>query len=135
MRHECIARDTAAQAQPAPAAPASALAAAALGRVAIIGTRPVPMGPLPGLNLRRDQLPANVQSAARADLKDVALQFSDEPEAAHLCPPTDEFAAATGFAFRGSFDLGDGSLGVFAASLLPGDRSVVLDVAFSAGPP
>ncbi|MBQ0958257.1 TonB-dependent receptor [Ideonella sp. 4Y11] len=53
-------------AQPTPDTPAESPEPA---RVTVRGQRPYEQGPLPGLLLGRDQLPANVQSADKAELK------------------------------------------------------------------
>lgn len=47
-------------------------------RVIIVGNRPVDIGPMPGLAISKDQIPGNVQSATRQDLKESrALNIGD----------------------------------------------------------
>ena len=57
--------------QPGPAAPAASAAApaATLPRVTITGRRAVELGPLPGLSLSVEQIPANLQSATAKQIK------------------------------------------------------------------
>lgn len=58
----CLAQDAADAGQPVPAGEPPQ-------RVFIIGSRPVDVGPMPGLAIGKDQIPANVQSVTRQDLK------------------------------------------------------------------
>lgn len=69
-----------AQLPPAPADSAASAAAPAivLPQVKVGGRRPMDAGPMPGLNITRDQIPANVQSATKEQLKESrALNIGD----------------------------------------------------------
>lgn len=66
-----LAQQAAAPAEPAAADPVTQ-------SVLIRGQRPVDIGPLPGLGVTRDQLPANVQSATKGEIRDSrALNIGD----------------------------------------------------------
>lgn len=58
-----------AQAQTTPAPPAEAASAPELQRVIVPGRRIYEVGPLPGLAVDKDQIPANIQSATREEIK------------------------------------------------------------------
>lgn len=72
----CACAATAAQDAPAPAE--AAASSADLPRVTVEGRRPIDAGPLPGLNVTRDQIPANVQSASKRQIRESrALNLGD----------------------------------------------------------
>jgi len=61
-----------------PPQPAAAAASAVPARVTVVGRRPLDVGPMPGLNISRDQIPANVQSAGKKEISDSrALNLAD----------------------------------------------------------
>ncbi|HSI61391.1 MAG TPA: TonB-dependent receptor [Ideonella sp.] len=65
-------------AQQGPAPPDAAASAPDAQRVLIRGQRPIDIGPLPGLAITKDQLPANVQSATKDEIRDSrALNIGD----------------------------------------------------------
>jgi iron complex outermembrane recepter protein len=56
----------------------SAVAPTSQDEITVYGVRPTDAGPLPGLMINRDQIPANVQSAGKKDLRDShALNLAD----------------------------------------------------------
>lgn len=69
---------TSPRAQEAPVAADPAAPAMVLPRVVVEGRRPIDVGPLPGLNVTRDQIPANVQSAGKRQIRESrALNLGD----------------------------------------------------------
>jgi outer membrane receptor protein involved in Fe transport len=59
-------------------APATALPDLSAPEVTVIGVRPTDAGPLPGLMIDRDQIPGNIQSANKTELKESrALNIGD----------------------------------------------------------
>lgn len=53
-----------------PPPPEEAAPGATLPSVTVVGRRPIDVGPMPGLQITRDQIPANLQSATRRQLKE-----------------------------------------------------------------